>query len=109
MYPLKFLNGRMKKLLRGEDIQPIAKKHNPLFPEARNAAIEDSLADFFDMNDVPLVTVSQLLSTRVGVKSLKNTLQILWFGGDLEYQHLQRTPLQVAGKYGTQETVRLLL
>jgi len=81
------------------------------FDEIREEADEDTLGQFFDRveGDVPISLISKLLASRAGVATLKNLLQVLWFGGDIKYKYLGRTPLHVAGKYGTTETIRALL
>jgi len=89
---------------------PRANKNMLIFDEMREAGIEECLGQFFDrQHDVPISLISQLLASRVGVSSLENLLQILWFGGNIEHKYLKRTPLQLAGKYGTPETIRVLL
>jgi len=104
-------NERIALLLDGKGAPtPKAKNNDLIFDQMREAGIEECLGQFFDRQDeVPISLVSRLLASRVGVVSLENLLQILWFGGDIEHKYLKRTPLQVAGKYGTPETIRVLL
>ena len=107
-------NERISKLMMGKVVEVVdvpSDVEDSTFDEMRKAAIEDYLARFFDLQelDVPISLVSQLLATRVAVSSLENILQILWFGGDIKHKYLERSPLQVAGKYGTPATVRVLL
>jgi len=109
-----FAHNRIISLLAGEDIKRVKKQQHRrslMFKEMRKAAIEGCLAQFFDKEEreVPMSLVSQLLASRVGVACLENILQILWFGGDIRHKYLKRTPLQMAGKYGTPETIRVLL
>jgi len=106
--------GRISRLLCGEHVKMIKQQPDERtvkYNEMREAAIEDCLGQFFDTQkkDVPISLISQLLASRVGVVSLENILQILWFGGDVKHKYLKRTPLQVAGKYGNPETIRVLV
>jgi len=108
-------NKRISLLLLGKEVSlaPLEVKDvkSTLFDEMREAATEDYLGQFFDRKegDVPLSLISKLLASRAGVSTLKNILQVLWFGGDITYKYLNRTPMHVAGKYGTTETIRVLL
>jgi len=75
----------------------------------KKAAVEGSLAKFLDVQEVPLSRISELLSTQSAVSSLENILQTLWFGGDIEHRNNTMTPLHYASKYGTHQTVTVLL
>jgi len=108
-------NKRISLLLSGKEISEAPPVEidvkSTQFDEMREAATEDNLGQFFDREegDVPLSLISKLLASRDGVSTLKNILQVLWFGGDIKYKYLNRAPIHVAGKYGTTETIRVLL
>ena len=77
---------RILKLLAGESVNlPMesGKKKSKIF-ELKNAATEGCLSQFFDVQDVPHPLISEFLSTPVGVASLSNILQALWFGANIE-------------------------
>ena len=104
---------RIVKLLRGETVglsKNSYQNHSKL-EELKTAAIEGSLAEFLDIQDVPHSFMSKLLPTQEAVSSLENLLQTLWFGGNIE--HKQRgtgsTPLLIAARYGTPATVNVLI
>jgi len=102
---------RIVRLLRGETVFTLSgtdKKHSK-FDELKEAAIEGSLAEFLDIQDVPESCISELLATQAAVSSLENLLQTLWFGGNIEQRYLNWTPLLFAAKSGTPATVRVLL
>jgi ankyrin repeat protein len=103
---------RIVKLLRGETVgfpSDKYKTHSKL-DDLRNAAIEGSLARFFDDQNVPQSLISELFTTSSAVTSLENTLQILWFGGNVEQKdEFNKTPLYLAVLYGTQTVVNVLL
>lgn len=77
--------------------------------ELKKSAIEGSLAQFFDTQDVSLPLITELLASPPGVASLSNLLQTLWFGANIEQIVNGWTPLLYASKYGTSATVNELL
>jgi len=104
---------RIVKLLRGEIVgltRELGVKLTKI-EELKNVLIEGSisLARYFDVQDVKLSHLSELLATSPGVASVSNLLQILWFGADIEYARNGWTPLLYAAEYGTSKTLNLLL
>ena len=70
-------------LLEGKTVGPL-RETSPLLDDMKRAMKYDSLAHFLDMNDVPHSLLSELCATRRAVSSLKNLLQGLWFGANIE-------------------------
>jgi len=106
---------RIVKLLKGQFVIPRneleEERKKRKLEEIMEAAIEGSLARFFDVQEVPHVLVPEVLTKPATVASLENLLQTLWFGGDLEHKEkpISRTALHCAARYGTIDTVKVLL
>merc|ERR1719397_248847 len=108
-------NRRIVKLLEGETVISMnecgfEQKKSP-FEEIQKVAIEGSLERFFDVKEVSHSLVSQALNTIATVASLKNLMQTLWFGGNVQTKNKVNcwTPLHNAVYYGTSNTVSVLL
>jgi len=103
---------RIVNLLEGKSVGPVretAQIHSK-FDEMKKAAIEGSLAQFLDVNDVRLSLISELLATRTVVGSLENLVQALWFGGNIEQKgEYDYTPINWAAQEGTMESIIVLL
>ena len=78
--------------------------------ELKKFAIDDSLAEFLDTQDVSHCVISKFLATQTAVSTLENILQTLWFCGNIEQKSGHNmTPMHYAVKYGTTATVIVLL
>jgi len=103
---------RIVQILRGESVtfRRGTRENESTLDELKKAAVKDSLAQYFDDQDVPHPIMTEFLSTPMGVSSLENLLQILWFGGNIK-QKAERcgSPLLCAAGYGTCATTRVLL
>jgi len=108
-------NRRVVKLLKGEAVISSSEsgvdRQKTKFDEIEKAAIEGRLSRFFDVEEVPQSLVSELLNTKTTVASLENLLQTLWFGGKVGHKMKASflTPLHHAAKYGTVDTLTVLL
>merc|ERR1719419_751140 len=77
--------------------------------ELKIAARRGSLAQFFDLQDIQHSLISEFLASPMGVWSLDNLLQSLYFGGDIHHKRKNWNAIFYAIKYGTTATVRVLL
>jgi len=105
---------RVTFLLSGRNITPLKPKKIKsvtMIESAITAAVEGRLEQFFDSHDVPLSLVSELLSTEVIVKRIEHSLQLLWFGANVNGNRssLVAAPLFFAISHGTFENVQILL
>jgi len=115
---------RIVKMLKGEKLEPLeqlCKECKPFcnvckstkessFNKAMQAAVEGSLAKFFDNHEMDLSTVSELLTTPAAVSKLENVTQLLYFGANVRHISGQGlTPLLLAAIYGNPATVTALL
>jgi len=102
---------RIVKLLKGETVSvPTApsKEHTDL-EQLKIAASGGFLAQFFDVHEVQHSVVSKFLASAVGVGSLENLVQALYFGGDIWHKSGSWTAIHFAAEHGTPATVRVLL
>ena len=90
---------RIVDLLEGKTVGPL-QENVPIhskFDEMKKAAIEGSLAQFLDVNDVPHSLISKFLATKTAVSSFENLVQALWFGGNIEQKgEYGCTPINLA-------------
>jgi len=103
---------RVTILLRGQHLppsKPKKQKRVTMLDKAITAAVEGRLENFFDTHDVSLSVVSELLSTEVIVKRIEHSLQLLWFGANVDGRGLLPAPLYFAISHGTYESVKVLL
>jgi len=103
---------RIVNMLKGESVIPSLEtdNENSKLSELTKAALRGSLAQYLDTQDVSLSLISQFIVSQTVVVSLKNLLQTLWFGGDVEQRdNVSRTPLHFAAYFGTEATVTALL
>jgi len=103
---------RVTILLRGQHLppsKPKKRKRVTMLDEAVTAAVEERLENFFDTHDVPLSVASELLSTEVIAKRIEHSLQLLWFGADVNGRGSLPAPLYFAISHGTYESVKILL
>jgi len=102
---------RIVNLLNGSTVIPALETGNdyPKLEELQKAAIEGSLTQFLDVQDVPHALISEFLSTQSAVNNLENLLQTLWFGGEIVRRNNIRTPLHYAAINGTRATITVLL
>ena len=77
---------RIVDLLEGKTVGPLQEtvQIHSKFDEMKKAAIERSLTQFLDVNDVPHSLISEFVATKTAVSSIKNLVQALWFGGNIE-------------------------
>jgi len=102
------------EMLSGKDMSPSIrqrKKDNKLsmIEEVKTAAVEGSLASYFDTHDMKLSIISELLSLPVILKKIENILQVIWLGGNVNGTPEVIPPLGVAILLGLTNTVKVLL
>jgi len=106
---------RIVKLLKGEvgaatpTNELVEEPKMSMLEEIEEAAIEGYLGWFLDNHDIPNSLMSAVLTTKATVATLENILQVLWFGADVGHKKDTWTPLHYAVKYGTTDTVSVLL
>jgi ankyrin repeat protein len=104
---------RIVQLLKGEEVSVRGEtgKTRSKFDELKKAAVEGSLAQFLDGQDVPHALISELLVTEITLGSLENLLQALWFGGKVEQKSAveDMSPVYLAAMFGTPATITVLL
>jgi len=105
-------NNRVVKLLKGQNVPPLKSKGKGFSKISRIklAAMEGSLAIFFDKHCVEHSVVDKLMVLEGVAKNMENSLQVLWFGGNIEARNqLGWTPLIICAWYGDVASLKVLL
>jgi len=103
---------RVVKLLKKEHV-PHLKTNGTSVSEmqrVKTAAMEGSLTDYFDVHDVDCSIVRKLMASQGVAMKMENILQILWFGGDLEYNDSKGgTAVLYVAHYGDFPSLKVLM
>jgi len=76
---------RIYKLLHGEDVPPMYLIRKPsLEDKAKGAAVTEDLLRWFDENDIGVSKVSDVMACRSVATSVKNIIQVHYYGGNFE-------------------------
>jgi len=104
---------RIMKLLNGEKVPPLktkSAKKMSMMDQAKTAAVEGTLTKFFDMKDVEFSMVKKLMASQGVATKLENIFQVLWFGGNIEYEdNMGYRAISYAARYGDLASIDVLI
>jgi len=103
---------RVVKLLKRQYVPPLRRKEKQVskIDRIKTAAVEGSLAKYFDMHMVEILVVEKLMATQGVATKMENILQVLWFGGKLEFKdNMSFTAVSYSAQYGDLASLTVLL
>merc|ERR1719397_925793 len=103
---------RVVKLLKRQHVPPMKKKEKQVskIDRIKTAAVEGSLTKYFDMHMVESLVVEKLMASQGVATKMENILQVLWFGGKLEFKdNMSFTAVSYSAQYGDLASLTVLL
>jgi len=108
----KHNNDTIRKLLKSVSVSSILGSPRSSINRTQSEKWESdlNLAEYFDTADVPRERISSILQSKSIVLNMKNILQVLWFGGEVEHRdEHKKTPLIHCAECGDQAALDTLL